>query len=272
MKARVNAALQRATGYQLTRASRRGVRPPQSGERLLRAPAFVLCTVRSGSTLLRMLLDSHSQIHAPHEMHLRDLEVHIRKDYAEKALREVRLDAAELRYVLWDFVLHRELQASGKALLVNKTPSDVFIAEEIRECWPDSRFIFLLRHPAQIARSRQALRPQDSPQRNVAKVLEYAEAIEAARARHDGLTVRYEDLAADPATQTRRLCDFLGVAWEPAMLEYGRFDHGALRAGLGDWKDKIRSGQVQPPAPPPAPEEIPGALRALSAAWGYVSS
>src|SRR5215207_5047779 len=40
-----------------------------AGDRLLVAPAFVLSSVRSGSTLLRVLLATHSQIHAPHELH-----------------------------------------------------------------------------------------------------------------------------------------------------------------------------------------------------------
>ena len=55
------------------------------------------------------------------------------------------------------------------------------------------------------------------------------------------------------------------------MLDYGRQQHGRYRPGLGDWADKIKSGQVQPAAPLPAPAEIPPALRALSVAWGYLS-
>jgi hypothetical protein len=81
--------------------------------------------------------------------------------------------------------------------------------------------------------------------------------------------VRYEDLAADPAAETRRLCEFLGVPWEAQMLDYGTFEHGRFRPGLGDWSDNIKSGRVQPPRPLPAPEEVPPELRDLTAAWGY---
>jgi hypothetical protein len=59
------------------------------------------------------------------------------------------------------------------------------------------------------------------------------------------------------------------VSYEPRMLDYGQFDHGRFRAGLGDWHDKIRSGQVQTAPPPPAAREIPEALRPACAAWGY---
>src|SRR3954453_21874019 len=202
----------RARGYELRRVGasprpskgdRRRAGPaasprPSKGDRLVQQPAFVLSTVRSGSTLLRVLLDSHSQIHSPHELHLRDIAVELRSKYAERAVKEVRLDREELQNVLWDWYLNRELAATGKQILVNKTPSDVFITDQIKTCWPDARFIFLLRHPVAVAKSRHALRPQDSVERNHEMVLRYADALEAARAKSEGHTVRYEDLAANP--------------------------------------------------------------------------
>ena len=54
------------------------------------------------------------------------------------------------------------------------------------------------------------------------------------------------------------------------MLEYGQFDHGRFKAGLGDWADKIKTGQIQPPEPPPPLEEIPPALREMCVKWGYL--
>src|SRR3954447_14378995 len=284
MKRRVNAALRRATGLELRRASaastpeelaaqrRRARRRLRPGDRLLEKPTFVLCSVRSGSTLLRVLLDSHSRIFAPHELHMRDISVSLRTDYAERSLREIGLEPTRLEYLLWDRMLHRELTESGKEMLVNKTPSDVFIVDRIRECWPDARFIFLLRHPVSIARSRQEARPQDSAARTLKMVRRYCSAIEAARHTYDGLTVRYEDLTADPERETRRLCEFLGVEWEPQMLEYGQFDHGRMRSGLGDWSPAIKSGAVQAAKPLPTDDEVPDGLRELTAAWGYLST
>ena len=275
MKKAVNDFLTRTTGYQLQKARpaaerRAAPRRTRRGEgRLLEAPGFVLSTVRSGSTLLRVLLDSHSQIHSPHETHLRDIQVELKTKYAERAIKEVKLTREELNNVLWDWYLHRELAATGKSVLVNKTPSDVFITEQIRACWPDARFIFLLRHPVAIARSRHALRPQDSEERNHEMVLRYANALERARDTYDGHTVRYEDLAADPEAETKKLCAFLGVEWEPGMLDYGQTER-RFKAGLGDWNDKIKSGKVQAPDPLPAPDEVPEALRGIAAAWGYL--
>jgi hypothetical protein len=277
-KNRINRILRRTTGLELRKpppAQTSGKRPRRrvgvrAGDRLLVEPTFVLSTVRSGSTLLRVLIDSHSELHAPQELHLRDLHVNVTSKYAPRALDSLGLDQKHLEYLLWDRLLHRELADSGKLHLVNKTPSDVFIVDRIQECWPDARFIFLLRHPAAIAASRHATRPQDSVARNVKKVLDYGNAVELARTTLPGHTVRYEDLASDPVTETQRLCAFLGVAWEPGMVDYGSFDHGRFRPGLGDWNEKIKSGTVQPPTPPPPLEEIDPALRPLCVAWGYL--
>lgn len=275
----MNRGLTRATGYELRKPGaesrarrRRRIPAEQPGDRLLTAPAFVICSVRSGSTLLRVLLDSHSRIHSPQELHLRDLSVKIKSDYATKALGEIGMDEEYMRFLLWDRLLHRELAAAGKDVLVNKTPNDVFIVDVIARCWSDARFIYLLRHPGSIERSRQQTRPQDSPERNARMVLRYGSAIEQARAAHPGITVRYEELTADPHDATRRLCAFLGVEWEPAMVDYGRFEHGRLRPGLGDWKEKIRSGAVQEADPPPPLDAIHPLLHELCVAWGYESA
>jgi Sulfotransferase family len=205
-------------------------------------------------------------------MHLRDLAVRVKTDYATKALGEIGLDDEQLRFLLWDRLLQRELAAAGKQVLVNKTPNDVFIVDLIARCWTDARFIYLLRHPGAVERSRQQTRPQDSPDRNARMVLRYGNAIEQARAAHPGLTVRYEELTADPRGATQRLCKFLGLQWEPGMLDYGRFDHGRMKPGLGDWKAKIKSGEVQQADPPPPLDEIHPSLHELCVAWGYESA
>ncbi len=272
-KRTLNGALSRATGHELRKVRARGgrpVTPPAAGERLVKAPAFVLCTLRSGSTLLRVLLDSHSQIHAPQELHLGYLDVGIGTKWAARAMEEIGLDERRLEYLLWDRVLHRQLTHSGKRHLVSKTPNDVFIADRILECWPDARFIFLLRHPAAIVRSRQNLRPEADD--NVETIVRYGEALERARRAYAGLTVRYEELTADPQGQTRRICEYLGLPWEPAMLDYGRYDHGRFRPGLGDWAGKIKTGSVQPAEPPPPAEQLPAQLRELAGAWGYLTA
>ena len=273
----VNSGLRR-TGYELRRTTSRtpaAAKPrPRStkaraGDRLLDEPIFVMCTLRSGSTLLRVLLNSHSQVHCPHEIHLRYLGVDLETKWVERSMKEMGLDEERLEYLLWDRVLHRELTSSGKPRLATKTPNDVFIADRIKTCWPDAKMIFLLRHPAAIVKSRQDYQGEDADfDKNVDLIRRYCEALEAARQKYDGVTIRYEQLTADPQATMRRVCAHLGVKFEPGMLEYGEQDHGRFKSGLGDWRDKIKSGKIQPPPPPP--EDVPEPLRPIAETWGYL--
>ena len=280
-KETLNGALTRATGYQFQRAGTKPAAKPakrprvgalRAGDRLVEAPVFVICTLRSGSTLLRVLLDSHSQIRSPHELHLRYVSVNFDQKWSERSMAELGLDQRAAEYLLWDRILHRELAASGKSIIADKTPNTVFIVDRLREAWPDARFIFLLRHPGAIARSRAAYKNPPATEGGDELIVRYVEALDAARETYDGHTVRYEDLTADPERELRAICDFLGVPYEPTMLDYGQFDHGRYKSGLGDWNEKIKSGAIQQPEPPPPLEEIDPALREIAAKWGYLEA
>ncbi|HEV3407407.1 MAG TPA: sulfotransferase [Gaiellaceae bacterium] len=273
---RINRLL-RPTGFKVVRAEAskppkrraRGIASDPVYDRLVTTPVFILASIRSGSTLLRVLLNTHSQLHAPHELHLPGMRVELGSRYAMRAIEELGLDATALDYLLWDRVLHRELTKSGKKHIVEKTPSNVFIWRRIVECWPDARFIFLLRHPVAIARSRQLAWGRELSGENQRKVLGFMNGLERARRHLDGLTIRYEDLTTDPERVTQEVCAFLGVEWEPQMLDYGRVDHGRYEPGLGDWGERIRTGEILPPRPIPD-GEIPERLLRLCRAWGYV--
>ncbi|WNE99750.1 sulfotransferase [Streptomyces luomodiensis] len=256
-------------------AARVTFRPPAEPEtdRLLRKPVFIISPVRSGSTLLRLLLNAHSQLHSPHELHVRRLEVRPGTTLSERAMAELDLDRADLEHLLWDRVMHRELIRVGKPVIVEKTPSNAFAYQRLAACWPDARFLFLLRHPASIARSWHEADPDKrDPDEAALDALRYMRAVERARKALPGHTVRYEELTADPEAALRGICAFLGVEWEPRMLAYGARGEDQLRKGLGDWKEKIRTGRVQPGRALPAHDEIPEPLRCISAAWGYTTA
>ncbi len=269
-KRTLNGALARATGYELRRSGTPTRTDSAHAPSLTRTPIFILCTLRSGSTLLRVILNSHSQIHAPHELHLRYTRVRLTKRWSRQSMKRLGLGQRKLEYLLWDRILDRIHSRSGKAQLVLKTPNDVFIADRLLECWPDARFIFLLRHPAEILRSVAALPDLDEPRR-LDLVRRYCEALEDARQAHPGHVVRYEELTSEPERVVRGVCEWIGVPWEPAMLEYGRFAHGGFELGIGDFTDRIRSGRVQAATQLPADHEVPPELRDVAAAWGYLS-
>ncbi len=249
------------------------IRPPvdRVADRLLVAPVFVLSAPRSGSTMLRVVLDSHSALHAPIETHVRRLTVQCTTRLAGSAMGTLGHNLADIDHLLWDRLLHRELLRSGKRTIVEKTPSNVFAAERFAACWPDARFVFLLRHPLSVARSwHEADRARRPMNRAVQHTLKYMVAVERMRRLLPGLTVRYEDLTTDPTAETRRICDFLDVPWEPGMIAYGQHDHGEYRKGQGDWRDKIRTGTIQPGRPLPDPGEVPSPLRDLCRRWEYL--
>ncbi|MGH2952302.1 MAG: sulfotransferase family protein [Egibacteraceae bacterium] len=238
-------------------------------DRLVSSPVFIFSPPGSGSTLLRCVLGSHSRIHAPPELHLDLFTVPVSHKFVPTVLDVLGMTTRELEHLLWDRMLHHELVRSGKQVLVEKTPDNVRFWRRIAECWPDAKFIFLIRHPVHIAAG-----PIDVFGKvvGILAILEWARFVDEARAELVGPTVRYEDLTARPAEVIRELCAFLEVPWEPDMLDYGRFDHGPFARGLGDWGEKLRSGRIQPPRAMPAPAEIPAALKACCQSWGYLDS
>ncbi|MFF3502299.1 sulfotransferase family protein [Streptomyces sp. NPDC003247] len=238
--------------------------------RLVESPVFVLSSVRSGSTLLRVLLNSHSRVRAPHEMHLRTLHVQLTRGFTAAAMKELELDKAELEHVLWDRVLHLELTRSGKDVIVDKTPPNSLIWPRLHRCWPNARFVLLLRHPGAIVASLTSRRTDPDREAILAEVLGYCEKLEEARQRLDGAhVITYEELTAEPERVTRGLCAFLGVPWESGMLDYGRNDHGTFRPQLGDWSSAIKSGRIQPARTATPDTDLPPRLAEFARAWGY---
>ncbi|MBB6549701.1 sulfotransferase family protein [Nonomuraea rubra] len=238
--------------------------------RLVRSPVFVIASVRSGSTLLRMLLNSHSRIRAPHELHLRTIGVELSPGYSETSMEELGLDRVELEHVVWDRILHLELLRSGKDVIADKTPGNVFIWKRLHYVWPEAKFVFLLRHPEGVISSLQN-RKDNTTTRDAleATALKYFKPLEEARRTLNGLTLRYEDLTADPERATHEVCAFLGVEWEPGMLDYGRHYQGQFVPNLGDRSDNIKSGQVQAARTFDGTAGLPPGLAKYATAWGY---
>jgi hypothetical protein len=248
-------------------APRAGVAARSS--RLVPEPVFVLSPIRAGSTLLRVLLNSHSEIRAPHEMHLRTLHVTPAREFSADVMADLGLDKDELEHLLWDRILHLELQRSGKSVIVDKTPANVLIWKRLRRAWPQAKYVVLLRHPGAIVESVVSRRGDGDVMSAVAEMTGYARRLDAARQALPALTIRYEDLTEDPATVTRQVCAHVGVAWEPTMLDYGRFDHGSFRPFAGDWSENIRSGSVQPARRPSAALAADARIADVAQRWGY---
>ena len=274
----VNGVLGHMIGFELCRPPdhRKWRMPPARRERMLVAPVFIFCSARSGSTLLRVILGSHSQLYAPPELPLTHLAARAETRWIKASLEALGLTTDDVENMLWDRLLADALARSRKPTVVVKTPANVLIWRRIADIWPDARFIFLLRHPAAVVASLCKSWDPDwhngqagTPDKVINYLLRRMGQVEEARGALPGLTVRYEELTANPAEVSRRICEFLGVRFEPGMLEYGKFDNRFAR-GLGDTSAKIRSGRVQAAAPAPQASEVPEALKEMCIAWGYL--
>jgi hypothetical protein len=218
-------------------------------------PIFVVGFPRSGTTLLRLMLHSHPRIAIPYETsfllaayrerrRFGDLtEVANRRrlaefivDRKEGKFHLMRLDRADVveRIVAAPPTLGSALAAVystyadgfGKPRWGDKRPSYVRWLDVLLRLFPDAQIVNLVRDGRDCLASLL-----DVPwySRDVYYwVAEWAAAIDAgtrAAARLPAGSfhqLRYEDLVASPEAQLRRLCEFLGETYDPAMAEPNR--------------------------------------------------
>ncbi len=217
------------------------------------APApFVVGVGRSGTTLLRLMLDAHSELAVPPETHffgsLRAAAGKLRFGPAEaveaiaddehRRWNDFGMARDELRgcfeaiprFNLADalrtfYELYAEKQ--GKARWGDKTPDYLKRMRQIKGVLPEARFIHVIRDGRDVTLStnkriterghRDPMSPARAAKRWQRKIL---------RARADGpelgeyLEVRYEDLITDTEATLRRVCEFAQLEFEPGMLSY----------------------------------------------------
>jgi hypothetical protein len=213
-----------------------------------RRPApFIVGVTRSGTTLLRLMLDSHPKLAIPPETHflpklLRwaelpeakpamlarkvskhrrwgDFEIS-RKEYARalRALPELNgTSAARAFYELY-------ARKQGKSRWGDKTPGYQIRMLKLRKALPEARFIHVIRDGRDVALS-QARRASEPTPLDVAgrrwKSRVLATRLRARRLPEGAyLEVRYEDLVLDTEAELRRICKFIGLRFDKRMLRY----------------------------------------------------
>lgn len=160
--------------------------------------------------------------------------------------RQNRDYTAVFRYVFTSIAT-----AAKKSHWIEKTPSHIFYVDEIVAGLPDARIIELVRDPRDVLASKKVRKQSDwasrygqavgtkmqvtkgyDPLRDSLGWRAAVRAGEIASRQYPDifLRLRYEDLASDPLATTHRLCDFLSLEFEPAMLEVG-WSNTTARAG-----------------------------------------
>jgi hypothetical protein len=212
----------------------------------------VLGVRRSGTTLLRVMLDRHSALAVPDESYfipqLADRQgSHIDVDAFVDDLRrlptllewEVPIDEVRARLSpglpLGDAiaaVYETYTARHGKSRWGDKTPMYMQHLPLLERLFSDARFVHLIRDGRDTAVSFLSMPPGivtrtwAHPETAGDFACEWRAEVEAARALGARvgpgrfLEIRYEDLVADPERELQRICDHAGLDFEPAMLEY----------------------------------------------------
>lgn len=203
---------------------------------------------RSGTSLLRRILNSHSRIYCgPEVKFFRDFY----GDYFSDPLNHLRyatsarsmLGEAELLHLLGDtFVrLHERAAANArKARWADKCPENVLYLEQWRTLLGDGwLFVHVARNPLDtVASMHEAefnLTLPSTLERRIAFWRRYTLAglAFARRFPEQSLMVRYEELVARPMLTLEGIMAWLGESLEPSQLEYNRQEH---QTGLEDPK------------------------------------
>jgi len=243
-------------------------------------PFFIVGCGRSGTSLLRTMLDHHPAICVPPEaLCLIDL---LRARNADaRRLRRTMLADHEIRawgvpldessYAdcttaaeLIDRVHRLRAQHLGKPGWGHKTPRFVRHTELLRDAFPDARFVHVVRDPRAVALSFMRSPVHRSNPLYAAR--RWRRDAGAGRELTDAhpdraIEVRYEDLVTAPRETIERTCGFLGIAFDERTLAYHRDaadeiadSHRAIHARLAAppdparihaWRDALTPAQVR---------------------------
>ncbi|WP_433374792.1 condensation domain-containing protein [Streptosporangium sp. CA-115845] len=226
------------------------------GERLP-SPVFVLGPPRSGTTLMRIILSGHPELFAPPELELLQYgtlaerraalsgRYTFNREGLVRAVMSLQDDTVQQAEAFLDQVTdegwsvadayHWLTERAGGRTLVDKTTAYALDAGTLRraeELFDGPRYIHLTRHPqACIASFLEARLDQTylradhgfTPEESAELVWRLAH--EQASAFLDGIDparvmrVSFEELVADPGDLARRLCAFLGITYDPRILQ-----------------------------------------------------
>ncbi|HLM30992.1 MAG TPA: sulfotransferase [Solirubrobacterales bacterium] len=206
---------------------------------------FVVGMNRSGTTLLRMMLDAHPDLTIPPETHfVPDL---IKATRERGATPEDALAAMKSAREWGDFGFSDEemlgrlralpriepgpavrtfyaayTEQQGKPRWGEKTPTYVQKMKLIQRAIPEARFVHVIRDGRDVAlsvleRTVRKLTTGDIARRWKKKI---TKARDDSPKLHHYIEIRYEDLILDTEPVLRRVAEFLELPWDDEMLHY----------------------------------------------------
>ncbi|QDY08364.1 sulfotransferase [Micromonospora sp. HM134] len=204
--------------------------PPAPGPGRPQGPIFLVGCQRSGTTMLRLVLDSHSRVSCgPETRFLADMQRIVGRDWERLARfgfpREYWLGriADFFGGIQADYARSR-----GKTRWADKTPLYALSIDFLAEVFPDAQFVHVVRDGRDVVVSHRKRFGYWSAVKCVVKWPRYIRIARAAGARlpadryHE---LRYEETVTDPEKAMRGLFEFLGEPWEVGVLDYDGKQH-----------------------------------------------
>lgn len=237
------------------------------------SPVLIIGTERSGSNLLRLILNAHPAIAVPHPPHFMHYLAPLEASYGDLRREENRRIAVRDALTLlnthinpWEHAIDEDVvvatagpsmfgitaaiyeeyrRATGRPRWGCKSTFMVEYVDQVLADYPAARFIWLVRDPRDVAASaKRAVFGPCHPYLTGALWLRQQRLGLAALERHGPGVVhllRYEDLVARPEEEIGKLCTFLGEPVEPAMLRPHRSAAARRTAGLSaSWRNTGR--------------------------------
>jgi len=225
----------------------------------IKTPIFLVGAERSGTTLLRLMLDNHPQIAFHHEFEFAvdqmddsgrwpPLEDYYDYLATHRIFQVSRFEIdAGLTYpeLLNSFLLQKQ-QRDNKPL-VGATVHHQF--HHLLEIWPQAKFIHLIRDGRDVARSTLQMGWAGNLFMAGERWLE-AESLwahlQTRLQAEQHITVRYENLIRHCEAELTRICEFIGVAFDPAIYHYAKRSTYSLPDAkmLQQWR-KLPLRQIQ---------------------------
>lgn len=196
---------------------------------------FVGGVPRSGTTLMRAMLDAHPEVRCGEETRIIPRVLAMRQAWSKSGREKLRLDEAGVT----DEVLDAAMQAfileviakhgEPARVLCNKDPFTLKSSVYLARLFPNSKFLLMVRDGrasvhSMITRKVTIAGFDLSSYRdcltkwNKAIEVMYAQCMEVGRDKC--LPVYYEQLVLHPRRSLKRILDFLGIAWSDTVLHH----------------------------------------------------
>ena len=212
-------------------------------------PVLIIGMPRSGTSLSEQILASHPSVHGAGEVPFWDGAW----NNWQQALQDGSADAARQQRMSAAYLERLKTPRAGVLRVVDKMPANFLYAGLIHGMFPKARIIHMLRHPLDTCLSIYfqnffGMGPYANDLGNLAHYYgQYQRAMAHWRSLLPStalLEVPYEALIADQEGWSRRMLNFIGLPWDPRVLDFHQNERAVITASKWQVRQKIHSASA----------------------------